>query len=184
MPLRYRPDPLCSRGMRRLSAVAFVLALAIAAPADINSLLDPGDAAGVLYCTDGVYPFGTGTLPLKAFRKGALLRLALPYRRPGWRLSLRYVFRYGQMIPERLKSPRPFPEVRIGVIEICLNAGSRTRCQERPKSDWKTHWDPSTATLWLNLEYRGPLKAVRVTLRFGEGDCGGFLRYRAEGLPW
>lgn len=184
MPLRYRPDPLCSRGMHRLPVIALVLTLAIAAPVDLDALLDPGDAAGVLYCTDGVYPFGSGNLPLKAFRKGTLLRLALPYRRPSWRLGLRYVFRYGRMIPERLKKPRPFPQVRIGLIEICLDPGSGARCQERPKPDWNAYWDPGTATLWLNLEYRGPLKGVRVTLRFGEGACGGFLRYRAEGLPW
>ncbi len=170
--------------MARLLAVWLLLALAGAAPLGEGALLGDRDAAGVLYCPDGVYPFGTGYLPMKAFRKGTLLRLALPYRRKDWRLGLRYVFRRGRMVPQRLKAPRPFPKVQIGLIEVCLQDGGKPRCHEGPKARWHAYWDPATATLWLRLAHRGPLKAVRVVLRFGEGACGGYLRYRVRDLPW
>ncbi len=170
--------------MPRVLTAVLLLVLGFAAPLKLDPLVGPKDAAGVLYCPDGVYPFGNGALPLKAFRKGALLRLALPYRRADWRLSRRYVFQGERMVAQRLRPPRPFPKVQIGLVEVCLKGGQGWRCRERPKTDWKAHWDAKTRTLWLTLTRRGPLKAVRVTLRFGEGACGGYLAYRADDLPW
>ncbi|HFB39353.1 MAG TPA: hypothetical protein ENJ76_02930 [Oceanithermus sp.] len=138
------------------------------------------EAGSVLYCPDGVYLLSEEPLSLKAFRKGALLRLALPYRRAEWRLSVRYVFHRGRMVREVLKTPRPFPRTQIALIEVCLDG----RCQEKPKTAWQTHWDPQSRTLWINLTHRGPLKRVAVRLVFGEGECGGYLYYQKDGLPW
>ncbi len=139
-----------------------------------------GEAGGVLYCPDGVYLLSEKPLPLKAFRKGVLLRLALPYRRPEWRLKIRFVFRHGRMVREELETPRPFPKTRIALIQVCLDG----RCREQHKSAWSTHWDERTRTLWVNLKHRGPLKHVAVRLTFGEGECGGYLYYERSNLPW
>ncbi len=139
-----------------------------------------GKAGGVLYCPDGIYLLSEAPLGLKAFRKGKLLRLALPYRRAEWRLSVRYVFQKGHMVRETLKTPRPFPRTQIALIEICLDG----RCREKPKAAWQTHWDPKSRTLWINLTHLGPLKKAAVRLTFGDGECGGYLYYENTGLPW
>jgi len=138
------------------------------------------EAGGVLYCPDGVYLLSETPLPLKVFKKGTLLRLALPYRRPDWVLSVRYVFKNGEMVREALKTPRPFPKTQIALIEVCLDG----RCEERPKARWTTHWDAKHRTLWINLQQAGALKQVSVRLTFGEGECGGYLYYEKDGLPW
>jgi len=158
---------------RGMAAIVLALFLGFSLP--------PGDeAGGVLYCPDGVYLLSEKPLALKAFRKGTLLRLALPYRRPEWRLRVRYVFRRGQMTREVLEAPRPFPKTQIALIEVCLDG----TCTEKPKPSWQTHWDAQSRTLWINLTHQGPLKRAAVRLTFGEGECGGYLYYENHNLPW
>jgi len=127
------------------------------------ALLFPFDAAAVLFCPSGVHVFSEDPLPLKAFRKQELLRIALPYRRDDWELD-----------------GHPFPNTQVAAIEVCLDGV----CEERPKPEWNTHWDNKSKTLWINLEHYGPLKHVRVRLFLGEGECGGYLTYEAKNLPW
>jgi len=148
------------------------------------TFLPSNDVAGALYCPSGVYVIEGNPFPLKAFRKGSLLRLALPYRRPDWRLKVKYVFRRGESVRIRLKHALPFPQTQIGLVKICMNDGRSETCKEAPKQAWQLYWDEKTRTLWINLTHKGPLKAVRVKLSFGEGDCGGYLRYEAKKLPW
>ena len=175
MPRAY-PEPAWGRNaLSSKSVAALILALLLGLP------LSSGDeAGGVLYCPDGVYLLSEKPLSLKAFRKGTLLRLALPYRRPEWRMNVRFAFRKGRMVWETLETPRPFPRTRIALVKVCLG----DRCREGPKAGWKTHWDERTRTLWIHLTHRGPIKRVSVRLVFGEGECGGYLYYEKDGLPW
>ncbi len=156
--------------------LALLAALALSLPTQ-------GTPGAVLYCPDGIYTL-PGPLPLKVFKKGRLLKLALPYRRPDWRLTVRYRFVRAEIVREVLKKPRPFPKTQIALVRICMKGPQGWSCVERPKKDLKTHWDEKSRTLWIFLEQRGPLEAVEVRLVFGEGECGGYLLYEKDGLPY
>ena len=160
-----------------------VLALLVSAMLAL-SIPPESEAGGVFYCPDGVYLLSESPLELKAFRKGEILKLALPYRRPDWRLVVRYEFARGKMRREELSKPRPVPRVNPALVRVCLNPGKRWLCWEAPRERWRLENDPATRTLWLEMVYRGPLKAARVKLSFGDGECGGYLYYENDELPW
>ena len=147
-------------------------------------LIPPEATRGALFCPNGIYPITGGPLKAKVYRKGELLRIALPYLQPNWMLGDYYTFYAQTPIKHTAKPPRRFPELTVAAVGICTTGtDGKEKCTKQLRQALDLQYDSTNHMLWIPLRYTGALKSLRVTLNF-EGRCGGYLLYASGPLPW
>ena len=163
---------------RRIAWLSIFFSLALA------WLIPPEATRGALFCPSGIYPIAGGPLKAKAYRKGELLRIALPYLQPDWRLRDYYTFYAQTPIKHAAEPPRRFPELTVAAVGICTTStDNKEKCTKQLRQALDLQYDAIDHILWIPLRYTGALKSLRVTLNF-EGRCGGYLLYASGPLPW